>query len=495
MLVPSLLLLLQARAAPITAGPETAATIAHTLLWGIESRIDGSEIADRTVYSIVRSCLLTIAACVYRAIHQNIPDPEASWWRRQVTRMKITFYALIAPEAMVWWAMRQWFGAREVADQVNKVKPGKLIFLYTRSVIEDIELRWTRTHGHFAQMGGFGRLDNQHILYPPTLIKLLQDGRIDVNELKRISKKRIEDSSKGDILSKGILALQTTWFVFECLARLKQKLPLIELEVITLAFATLNTLTYAFWWNKPLDVLCPIYLHILPAPGTQSTHSAPPPPLESPALEEDGDQDDDEERHFLSDKKKEKKLGAVEGALRGLQSVWKVLCAGVANLRMDIKEDGWCTAAWIWFIQKPFLAVACPLISMFKDEAVHDEATHISTFYGMAVSKQKYFLLPHTHSTAPLENIIDNLGGPPFCLALGPTISSTTWDDDGDDDTWLKALIVVVGGLLILFFIFLGPIVYIFARLCLLVLAFLNLHDLSGAVFETVSWTTYIPHL
>ncbi|TFK63983.1 hypothetical protein BDN72DRAFT_826105, partial [Pluteus cervinus] len=204
---------------------------------------------ERTMLSIVRSCLLTIGACVYRAIHQNIPDPKASWWKRQAIRAKITLYALMAPEMVIYWAMRQWFGAKEVADQVNEVKP---------------KLKWTRTHGHFAQMGGFERLDNGRVLHPPTLIALLKDGQIDVEELERVSTKRINDSSKGDILSKGIVALQTTWFVCECLARLHQGLPLLELEVVTLAFAVLNTLTYAFWWHKPLNVLCPVHLHILP---------------------------------------------------------------------------------------------------------------------------------------------------------------------------------------------------------------------------------------
>ncbi|TFK63221.1 hypothetical protein BDN72DRAFT_776182, partial [Pluteus cervinus] len=61
----------------------------------------------------------------------------------------------------------------------------------------------------------------------------------------------INDKSKGDLLSKGLVASQTTWFVVECMARLHLGLPLVELEVITLAFATLNVVTYGLWWYKP----------------------------------------------------------------------------------------------------------------------------------------------------------------------------------------------------------------------------------------------------
>ncbi|TFK65831.1 hypothetical protein BDN72DRAFT_845067 [Pluteus cervinus] len=200
-------LLLGARAVPIATGPETTPTMAHTIIWGIEPRGDGFGMAERTMLSIVRSCLLTIAACVYRAIHQNIPDPKASWWKRQARRAKITFYALMAPEAVIWWAMRQWIGAKEVADQVNDVKPGMSMVI--------------------LHMGGFGRLDNRRVLHPPTLIRLLKNGQVDVEELRHVTTNQISDSSKGDILSKGIVALQTTWFVFECLARLQQKLQLL----------------------------------------------------------------------------------------------------------------------------------------------------------------------------------------------------------------------------------------------------------------------------
>ncbi|TFK59188.1 hypothetical protein BDN72DRAFT_851395, partial [Pluteus cervinus] len=141
----------------------------------------------RTLYEIVRSCVFTIAACVYRAIHQNIPDPEATMWGKLRVRIKMTIYALIAPEAFIWWAMRQRYGAIRIAKEVNE--------------------------GQFAQMGGFGRKDNKCVLHPRTLIELIKAGRID---------------------SKALVAFQTTWFVFECLARLQQKLPLLELEVVTL---------------------------------------------------------------------------------------------------------------------------------------------------------------------------------------------------------------------------------------------------------------------
>ncbi|TFK60627.1 hypothetical protein BDN72DRAFT_805573, partial [Pluteus cervinus] len=447
------------------------------------------------MWSIIRSCLLTIAACVYRVIHQNIPDPEAGWWKRQGIRAKITLYVLMTPEMMIWWAMRQWFGAKEVADQVNNVKP---------------ELKWTLTHGHFAQMGGFGRLDDGRVLHPPTLITLLETGQIDVEELRRVTEERINDHSKGDILSKGIVALQTTWFAFECLARLHQGLPLLELEVVTLAFAVLNTLTYAFWWHKPLDVRCPVYLHILPP---QEALITSPPYLggtgESLPLLDNGVVEVKEKRKQKGVVQRtwnvvaESIAGAGKSLLGVVGSVWKGLCA----VGKDIKEDVWGTL-WRWLIEEPFLLVAGPLLELFiSDDEVDEDATHVATFYGMQLSDGKtgvvwfscsvigmafgaiHFLSWHsaflTHTQLLLWRISTiALVAEPFCLALEAVLVRIV---DGVDDPPL-----FVTSFLVFFFpvsFFLGPIVYVLARMCLLVLAFLTLRNPPPAALETISWT------
>ena len=116
---------IRVQAAPFSeAGPATDPTLAHTVFFGIQPRVDGAEANMRTLYDIVRSCLFTIAACVYRAVHQNIPDPTMTMWGRLRVRIKITIYALIAPEAIIWWAMRQRYGAIDIAKQVNGLNNG-----------------------------------------------------------------------------------------------------------------------------------------------------------------------------------------------------------------------------------------------------------------------------------------------------------------------------------------------------------------------------------
>ena len=73
-----------------------------------------------------------------------------------------------------------------------------------------------------------------------------------------VTEEEIEDKSKGDFLSKAIAFVQVSWFITQCVARFVQGLGVTELEVATLALASMNGVMYAFWWQKPLAVRVPV---------------------------------------------------------------------------------------------------------------------------------------------------------------------------------------------------------------------------------------------
>jgi len=76
-----------------------------------------------------------------------------------------------------------------------------------------------------------------------------------------ITAAEIQDKARGDFLSKAIVILQSIWFIVQCVARGKQGLALTELELVTLALASLNGVMYYFWWDKPLGVNEPVKLY------------------------------------------------------------------------------------------------------------------------------------------------------------------------------------------------------------------------------------------
>jgi len=69
---------------------------------------------DRTVWSIVWSCLATLFACSWAAMHPNVPratDSEALILGRRLATMG---YMLLAPEVVIAWAAMQHFSAKEI---------------------------------------------------------------------------------------------------------------------------------------------------------------------------------------------------------------------------------------------------------------------------------------------------------------------------------------------------------------------------------------------
>ncbi|KAG2149309.1 hypothetical protein DEU56DRAFT_59263 [Suillus clintonianus] len=291
---------------------------------------------NRTLWNIISSSILTLFACIYSAVHPNIPSPKDSLFRILWRRLGIMIMALIAPELIVTWAMRQWISARHVTKRFKKsgyfnvprlqtqsenhelagvlagpvgddnraqplvapaevstsryggtrvlAKPFKKLF---EACISDQseDYAWTQTHSFFVLMGGFMLyVDGEpyRTLLPDDVLKLIPKGCIDAPTL---TAKRIRDKSKGNVISKGLMILQVVWFILQLITRAIYHLETTQLETGTLAFAVLNFLTYAVWWNKPLDVQCPHPVY------WKSTESKPEDHIDA-VSEDDSDEDE-----------------------------------------------------------------------------------------------------------------------------------------------------------------------------------------------------------
>ncbi|KAF7369970.1 hypothetical protein MSAN_00626900 [Mycena sanguinolenta] len=221
------------RAAPLSHFPDARATT------------DSSNDNSRTLFSIVWGSLATIFACTWVSVHPNVPPPKQSrlqlFWRR----LKMMLITMIAPEVMVGFAARQYFGSRELANEYN----------------------FSSTQAFFFCMGGFVSptghpiATKEQLGYPIASKEQLEDPDVgsELQEaIRNVNEEDIEDKSKGDALSKGVALLQGLWFILQTLARAHQRLAVTQLEVATLAFAVVNLFIWLLWWNKPLDVRRPI---------------------------------------------------------------------------------------------------------------------------------------------------------------------------------------------------------------------------------------------
>jgi hypothetical protein len=76
----------------------------------------------RTTWSIVWSCCATIFACTWVALQPNIPGPDETSLTIILRRVKLMMMALIAPELLVVWAMRQWLVSSRLARKYKGMR-------------------------------------------------------------------------------------------------------------------------------------------------------------------------------------------------------------------------------------------------------------------------------------------------------------------------------------------------------------------------------------
>ncbi|KAF8659470.1 hypothetical protein AX16_001837 [Volvariella volvacea WC 439] len=419
----------------------------------------------RTIFDILYSCLGVIFLCTYISIHHNIPDQNDSWGKKTWLKVRTMVYAMLAPELVIMWALRQ----RLMAD--------KLAVRYK-------SLRWTRTHGFFLQMGGL-MMEVESGRYEVVRWRAFNDrletsSEIAIDKPPTIKKREIEDRGKGDVLSKAIVILQTSWFVVQCIARRVEGLYLTELELVTLAFAALNTMTYILWWDKPLNVGYPIY-------------------FDEEGNRVDGPEDREEEAWYEA-------LWRWMTRNQGSRSEQE----GVSLLR-DHQGSPWgYGAAWRKVVKTPFRVIFGSLMDMTNEEGDKRRLTSVHPFYAAQLGDGQ-------HRLAYLYgSVIGVFFGGIHLIGWNFTFSTTTelwlWRSSSLVLTVIPAIITLSWPLgvnwwnvenyhpfidRVLWFVLarIGTPLYIAARIIIILLAFFSLRDLPDSAYQNVKWTNFIPHI
>jgi hypothetical protein len=68
----------------------------------------------RSIWNIIWSSLVTLFACIWVAVHPNIPAFTDGTLANLKQRGKLLLTAVIAPEIIIMFSMRQWVCARNV---------------------------------------------------------------------------------------------------------------------------------------------------------------------------------------------------------------------------------------------------------------------------------------------------------------------------------------------------------------------------------------------
>lgn len=453
----------------------------------------------RTVQDIVWSCLATIFACTWVAVHPNVPRAQASKWTKFWQKVLIMVYALLAPEVVIAWAMRQWTAARRHAAEYNQKHHNGRLFrpreLFTRHSLLTGTLHpdgeksglWTMTHGFLLEMHGLVDSSGKPVHFVSEI-----PGPLDISE------EEIGDKSKGDFLTKLLVVLQTTWFIFQCLARWITHLPVTELEVVTLAFALLNIGTYALWWNKPQNMGVAIQMDRYRKPKVaEEQKEATGDDVVDAMLGEHAEavENVDEACNLLMPKstledrpdERTRFVGRALTAVKlGLGALTSMVIAAFdpRRLRSLTFQD------IVKIIEVPFIPVADMISDSSSDS---DECEHI--FYSSGSDGQPAFC------TLIIGTLFGGLHLIPLRSSSFPSSSEKLlWKLSAIWITSMPSLFVAVGvlsavfevSLLVLFWGFVG--LYFIARLMLVVLAFTTLREIPFDALRNVAWTTFLPH-
>ena len=375
-------------------------------------------------------------------------------------RLPLFICALLVPEYVLAWAIRQFLRAREIA---NRDKGEFKTFGYISIILSNslLERQWSTTHGFFIIMGGFhlfernlketgkddrgiSREDDQP-LHP-----LQADDLVDCDGYKSFTmptKAEIQDKGKSDWLAKSLVLLQTSWFIMQCIARAREHLPVTHLEIVTLAYAAMNFVIYIFWWNKPLNVNRPVRVFRKLDPNAAS----------------DGDQP-----HRPGPMEWKLTLKAIGESLKTL---FVLIVTGDGDVDLSRKDR----VPRFWADDRRgeyyFIADGIVLWVGVCFGAIHCIAWHFS------------FPTPTELLMWRISSVA--ITAVPVYVLLMTGLGGLLLDTDSDK----------FGSTIIYFGPLSGGILYIIARAVTLVLAFTSLRHLPPGAYQTVHWTTFIPHI
>ena len=74
---------------------------------------------QRSIWDILWSCFATIFACTWVSVHPNIPGHDDGRWKIFSNRAEIMLWTIMAPEWVIYWAMRERFAVREMAKECS----------------------------------------------------------------------------------------------------------------------------------------------------------------------------------------------------------------------------------------------------------------------------------------------------------------------------------------------------------------------------------------
>ncbi|KAI4184101.1 MAG: hypothetical protein LQ346_006162 [Caloplaca aetnensis] len=200
------------------------------------------ESPGRGTLGLVVTCLFTIFLCTWVVIHPRVGKRSLL---RVLHKVALFLKTLIAPEFIAVEGLQEWSQAQRMVKDCASLTENRLKLVHA-FYIGMLALRYRTPRG-------------DRVIWPNQYTWLLQHGLVRWNDHEKwgLSEENIRDKSNADGTAKLLALVQVSWFAAQSIMRHAHKLPLSQLESMTLSYIPLFAITYLFWWVKPKDVLSP----------------------------------------------------------------------------------------------------------------------------------------------------------------------------------------------------------------------------------------------
>lgn len=231
----------------------------------------------RGTFSILQSCVLTLLACVYSALHLNVPE-RSDFWSVVLLKTQWSLTALVAPESVLGIAMLQFIQAWRLRNNLRSLKRSN-----------ESKIKINLNYAFFVVMGGLqvrvDALANEETLkrlgmseswkeYFRKRFNLGVDGRrydpgnavlqltpYGVEQLAAdhwedvfVAEKKILDKSKANPFQKILVLIQMSWMMAVCIVRKVNGLPLTILEIHTMVHVICALVIFSLWFYVRQDI-------------------------------------------------------------------------------------------------------------------------------------------------------------------------------------------------------------------------------------------------
>ncbi|POR39059.1 Uncharacterized protein TPAR_00737 [Tolypocladium paradoxum] len=211
----------------------------NTSLYGHNDTIVGLTKSSnhRGTLDILYSTTITILLCVWVSAYPNIPGPKDTKLQRLIDKVNLAMIGALGPDLLFALAVGQWSSATRSVKMFKEIP----------------HCQWTRTHGFYADMGGFRVVSPEFREHgvpvnAQQLFYLVKNGHVDMPTLTAAE---IKQMSTADFFSKLIVLWQVFWFIVTQILRFANHGPITTLELTAFTYAVMMLATSVFWFQKP----------------------------------------------------------------------------------------------------------------------------------------------------------------------------------------------------------------------------------------------------